>query len=390
MPLATIDVATTLRLGDTAPFDWSRSSRRGWRANVGNGLLGLDGELDEDTFDALLDEPATEAPPAQGIPAAKTKKQKKKAAKVRKQSRFAAKRAADPRYRITAGGLVSQKGGVTARAHIEDQLYNRGERARRTVRDRGEELRKRAAEKKAALFDAEQRRQKAIADAQRALAEEQTKTALAQREAQFAQQQVEFAKRVDPNAEREFVDDLVSDDPLDFDIDVDAEEAEYLDDGAIDELDDSALELEDLDVEAMEGTAGFFDVFKKIIPAAASFIPGVGPIVGAVTGAALATKGGKTAAAIDPNAQQVTTQSGAPAFQVQLENVGKVLIDALGRVIAKKTGGKFEPIAEPKPVAKFIAEKEAKRGGSGASSLTVSLPMLAVGGIALALLLRKK
>jgi hypothetical protein len=384
MPLVAVDVGAQIRIGDSMPFAWLRDRRRGWVANNGQGLLGLDGELDEETFDELTDEFGDAAIPALATPASVTPKaKKKKKAIAKKAAKFAAKRAAKPGYKITAGGLVSQKGGVTARAHIEDQLFNRGERARRTVRDKAEELRVRALQKKAALFDAEQRRQDAIRAAKAELSTEQTKTLLAQREAEVARQEAEFARRVDPSAERDFVDDDFTDDgildegdPTDFGLDDELGDDEYLD-------------------EAYEGVEGFFDFVKKVLPAAASFIPGVGPIVGAVAGAALNSKGGQAAVAVDPKAQIVQAQNGAPTFQVQIENVGKLLIDALGRVIAKKTGGQYQPVATPKPVDEYVAEKKAAKASKitapGATqAATLTLPVVALGALALVLAMRRR
>ena len=362
------------------PFATPANARRRAMLALNCGVAGLAGE--DDYADDL---PSDETPPdqlpgtVQATNVAKAKKAKK--AKAAKRSpKFLQRRAATPGYAITEGGLVRQKGGVTARAHIEDQLFNRGERARRAVRDKSRELADRMRERKAALFDAEMKRQEAMRQAEAKVADAQTATLLAQREAALFKQEAQFAKRVDPAEYEEEI------------IDVEAEDAEYTDaeeaePGYDDEADydDGGESWED---EAYEGQAGFFDFVKKIVPAAASFIPGVGPIVGTALNAITngdKSKGAQVAAAVDPNAKLVATQTGAPSFEVNLEQVGKVLLDSLGRVIAKKSGGTYQPLPTPKPIDAYAAEKRASGGAS--SSM---LPLVLLGGGALLLLAMKR
>lgn len=353
------------------PFATPANARRRAMLALNCGVAGLAGE--EDFADDFAVEDAPDQLPGT-VQATNVKKAKRlKAAKAKKTPKFLQRRAATPGYAITEGGLVRQKGGVTARAHIEDKLFNRGERARRAVRDKSRELADRMRERKAALFDAEMKRQQALRAAEAKVSEAQTATLLAKREADLFKQEAEFARRVDPTEYEEEI------------IDAEAEEVEYVEEAEAEpdfdaEGDDEAY----YDDEAYEGQAGFFDIFKRIAPAAASFIPGVGPIIGTALSAVTngdKSKGAQIAANVDPNAKLVATQTGAPSFEVNLEKIGKVLLDSLGRVIAKKSGGAYQPLPEPKPIDVYAADKRNATGGAGGATL----PLLLLGGGALLL-----
>ena len=358
------------------PFASIANRRQRALAALSLGIAGLAGD-DDYADDYAADDIAPDQLPGTvqtaNVAAAKIAKKKKpkNAKEARAMKKFAQQRLTLPGYSLTAGGLVRQKGGPTARAHIEDQLFNRGERLQRKVRDQSRDLADRMRERQAALFDAERARQAALLEAEKKVAEAQTATMLAQREAALFKQESEFARRVDPSEYEEV-------------IDADATDAESFDADQGDYGDDYGDDY-GADDEALEGTAGFFDFIKKIAPAAASFIPGVGPVVGtalqAVTSGKDNSKGAQVAAAIDPNAKLVATQTGAPSFEVQLRNVGQVLLDSLGRVIAKKTGGSYQPIATPVPVDQYAAQN---RGAGNA------LPLLLLGGAALFLLARSR
>lgn len=363
------------------PFATAANARQRALLALNTGIAGI---VEEDDFaepeEIEVDEQPDQMPgtvQAQNVTATKKAKAKKakakKAKKPKKGAAFVQQRAATPGYSVTPSGSVSQRGGVTARAHIEDQLFNRAERARRAVRDKSREIADRMRERQAALFDAEMNRQAAMREAEARVADAQTATLLAQREAALFRQEAELAKRVDPSEYEEEI--------------IDAEASEPEPDDSEDPDGFDGEEFDDYGDEAYEGQAGFFDFVKKVVAPAASFIPGVGPIVGSALDAVAKgdkSKGARVAAAVDPNAKLVATRNGAPSFEVNLEQVGKVLLDSIGRVIARKTGGTYQPLPEPKPIDIYAAER--RRSAAQGATGNAALPLLVIGGGALLLL----